>query len=327
MNQIIEPKIKLKTAVLFLVFNRLDTTKQVFEAIKQAKPPRLYIAADGARIDKNGEAEIVESVREYILNSIDWECDVKSLFRDQNLGCKYAVSSAISWFFENEEQGIILEDDVVPNLDFFYFIEDCLEKYKNDQRIMMITGTNYLGDSDLNKPYFFSEHITIWGWGTWKRAWSLYDVDMKLWRTEEAIEYFKNKYLSTYIWWHFKNTFESLESNYVDTWDIQWVFTCLYNHGLCITPRVNLISNVGVEGTHANGVTDSHFIEKENLDIRDYAEYFPEVHVYYEYDFLLHSKKTKKAARRSLIIDILKKLYIYEWLKKIKKVFKKNFGN
>ena len=113
------PKKPLETAVLFLVFNRLDTTKQVFEAIRKAKPPRLYIAADGPRESKEGEAEKVKAVREYVMSNINWDCEVKTLFRDKNLGCKYAVSGAIDWFFENEEMGIILEDDCLPSQSFF----------------------------------------------------------------------------------------------------------------------------------------------------------------------------------------------------------------
>ena len=127
-----KPPHQLNTAVLFLVFNRLKTTKQVFKAIRKAKPPRLYIAADGARIDQKDESKKVIEVREYISSNIDWECEVKTLFRERNHGCKLAVSEAIDWFFENEEMGIILEDDCLPSQSFFWFCEELLEKFKND---------------------------------------------------------------------------------------------------------------------------------------------------------------------------------------------------
>lgn len=319
------PPHPLDTAVLFLVFNRLDTTKQVFEAIRQAKPPRLYIAADGARANKQGESEKVQAVRNSIMQKIDWECEVKTLFRDENLGCKKAVSGAIDWFFENEEQGIILEDDVVPNQDFFYFVENSLDKYKDDKRVMMITGTNYLGDIGAKNPYFFSEHMTIWGWGTWKRAWALYDVDMKSWETEDAVEYFKKKYFSSYIWLHFRNTFDALNSDYMDTWDIQWVFTCIINHGLCLTPRVNLISNVGIDGTHGNGITDSHYIKRDSLDFHEYSNFKPIVKVNYSYDVSLHNLKTKKAVRRHLYRSILKRLYLLGFFKATRDIFNNAF--
>ena len=124
------PPHPLNTAVLFLVFSRLDTTKQVFESIRQAKPPRLYIAADGAREVKEGEAEKVKAVRDYITSNIDWECEVKTLFREQNFGCKMAVSGAIDWFFQNEEMGIILEDDCLPSQSFFGFVRIYLKSIK-----------------------------------------------------------------------------------------------------------------------------------------------------------------------------------------------------
>ena len=112
MSEFISSK-PLETAVLFLIFNRLETTKKVFNEIRKAKPPRLYLASDGARADRPGEYEVVESVRKYVLDNIDWDCEVKTLLRDKNLGCKYAVSGAITWFFENEEQGIITNNSYV----------------------------------------------------------------------------------------------------------------------------------------------------------------------------------------------------------------------
>jgi len=145
------PPHPLNTAVLFLVFNRPDTTKQVFEKIREAQPPRLYVAADGTREDRPGEAEKCEEVRK-IATSVDWDCEVYPLFRDENLGCKYAVSGAITWFFENEEMGIILEDDCLPSQSFFWFCEELLERYRWDMRVGLITGFNKLTDS-LGEEY------------------------------------------------------------------------------------------------------------------------------------------------------------------------------
>jgi GT2 family glycosyltransferase len=126
------PPHPLKTAVLFLIFNRPDTTKQVFAAIRKAKPPKLYVAADGPRADNPGEAEKVEQVR-LIATNIDWDCELKTLFRDENLGCGKGVSSAITWFFENEGEGIILEDDCLPSQSFFWYCEELLERYREDK--------------------------------------------------------------------------------------------------------------------------------------------------------------------------------------------------
>ncbi len=264
------PVAPLNTAVLFLIFNRLDTTQQVFESIRKAKPPRLYIAADGARALKEGESEKVEAVRDYVMTNIDWECQVMTLFRETNMGCKYAVSSAISWFFSQEEQGIILEDDCLPSQSFFWFCEELLEKYKNDQRIMMVSGTNYLLDvrDEIDGGYLFSRHFSIWGWATWRRAWNTYDVELDF-CTDEFIARRDYSYLALNgrLERFYKNCLELIRDKRVDTWDYQWVFNCIYNYGLSIVPPVNLISNLGVEGAHASGLTENNFLKTYDVDL------------------------------------------------------------
>lgn len=264
------PVAPLNTAVLFLVFNRLDTTQQVFESIRKAKPPRLYIAADGARAHKDGELEKVKAVRDYVMSNIDWDCQVTSLFRDKNIGCKYAVSSAISWFFKHEEQGIILEDDCLPSQSFFWFCEELLEKYKNDQRIMMISGTNYLLNvrGKIDGDYLFSRHFSIWGWATWRRAWDTYDVELDF-CTGEFIARGDYSYLALNggLGRAYKGYLELIRDKSVDTWDYQWVFNCIYSYGLSIVPPVNLISNLGVVGAHASGVTENNFLKTYDVDL------------------------------------------------------------
>ena len=180
----------LNIAVLFLVFNRLDNTKQVFEAIRQSKPPRLYIAADGARKVKDGEEKKVKSVRDYILSNIDWKCEVKTLFQDQNLGCKMAVSGGIDWFFENEEMGIILEDDCLPSIDFFIFCEEQLNRYKEDLRIGHICGCNFQGNIKRGESdYYYSKLTHVWGWASWRRVWQHYDINMKNFDSAKNIDF------------------------------------------------------------------------------------------------------------------------------------------
>lgn len=259
---------KLNTPVLFLVFNRLDTTKLVFEAIRKAKPHKLYIAADGPRTDRLGENENVQSVRNYILDSIDWDCDVKTLFRDQNLGCKRAISSAIDWFFSHVQEGIILEDDCVPNRSFFPFCQELLERYREDERIMMISGMNYLFNKiDMEEDYFFSRYYPIWGWATWKRAWSLYDIKMSDWPD------YASKNVLSFLYCHakfarfLKDMFQKAYLNEIDTWDIQWVYTCIVNYGLTISPKYNLVSNIGITGTHVNHATRYNFMPLKDIDV------------------------------------------------------------
>lgn len=252
-----EKNLHFSTAVLFLVFNRPDTTKQVFEQIRIAKPPRLYIASDGPRSNKFGEKDTVDSVRNYVLQNVDWECEVKTLFRDVNLGCKYAVSGAISWFFEHEEQGIILEDDCLPSTSFFSYCENMLECYKDDDKVMMISGNNFIDSDKIKQDYYFLTIPHIWGWATWRRAWDLYDVEF--FRSNS----FNNNNLPQFMisdrsFMRFWRKIFIFAHN-INTWDYQLVFTLFKHGGLCINPKYNLISNIGfgVDATHTSNQNDS----------------------------------------------------------------------
>ena len=265
-NSSFTPPHPLKTAVLFLIFKRLDTTKQVFEAIRKAKPPRLYIAADGPRENVEGEAEKVKAVRDYVMSNIDWECEVKTLFREKNLGCGRAVSSAITWFFENEEMGIILEDDTLPSQSFFWFCEELLERYKNDFRVGMISGCNFQegikrGDAD----YYFSIYNHIWGWASWASRWKNYDFFLRNIDDASFIdELFTDKKARKY----WKNIFYKMKKLEIDTWDYQWTFTLWRNKQLTIIPNVNLISNIGFgqDATHTKD-PNSKLSNMKALDI------------------------------------------------------------
>ena len=233
------------TPVLFLVFSRPDTTRRVFEAIRQVKPSRLYIAADGPRDNKLGEDLKVQEVRKYVMSNIDWECEIKTLFREKNLGCKLAVSSAIDWFFENEEEGIILEDDCLPDVSFFPFCSELLERYRHDERVMMVSGVNFLGGQRLTPySYFFSKYNYIWGWASWRRAWKHYDVNMRLW-PEFREKAFLLGILDKKEYIHWSKYFDDILSGKVDTWDAQWTFSLWTQNGLSVMPAVNLICNIG----------------------------------------------------------------------------------
>ena len=259
------------TPILFLVFNRPENTRIVFNEIKKIKPSKLYIAADGPRQDNENDKINCQEVRRIIDASIDWDCEVKKLYRDENLGCKKAVSSAITWFFENEEKGIILEDDCLPDESFFWFCSKLLEKYKYNEQIMMISGMNYLIDEKINikESYFFSKYFPIWGWATWKRAWSLYDINMKDWDELKYYKYFKNIYRNERMAIYLKTMFQETYDNKIDTWDVQWVFTCLKNDGLSIIPKYNLISNIGITGTHFNTETNVQNLLVKSLDVNN----------------------------------------------------------
>lgn len=246
------PLAPLKTPVLFLVFNRPDTTEQVFEAIRKAKPARLYVAADGPRPGRKGEIEKVAKARQ-IATAVDWSCKVKTLFRDRNLGCKYAVSGAITWFFENEEQGIILEDDCLPHPDFFTFCESLLDLYAEDERVAVITGNNFQnGHKRGNASYYFSKYNHCWGWATWRRAWQNYQGDLPFWPEWKHSNDWMKKTPDPVERHYWKNIFEMVRDNKIDSWAYPWTASVWYQGGLSATPCVNLVSNIGfsVDSTH-----------------------------------------------------------------------------
>ena len=278
----------LKTAVLFLIFNRPDTTKQVFEAIRKARPPRLYVAADGPRVEKPGEDIKVEQARR-IATQVDWDCNVKTLFRDKNMGCKNAVSGAIDWFIENEEEGIILEDDCLPSQSFFWFCEELLERYKDDERIMIVSGYNRQETWKQGKyDYFFSYFGGIWGWGSWRRAWNLYDGEMKnldCFIENNYFEFLLGKKLGNIRKMQMINVIQ----NNVDTWAFPWGFTRHLNSGLACVPSNNLVENIGFGpgATHTSG-KNRHVVKKYeiNLPTTPNAIIVPNL----EYDMLFQGK-------------------------------------
>lgn len=246
------PPAPLKTAVLFIVFNRPDTAKQVFEAIRKARPPRLYVAADGPSLNRVGEVNKVATVRA-ICTAVDWPCELKTLFRDENLGCKDGPSSAITWFFSQENQGIILEDDCLPSQSFFWFCEELLDRYVYDNRIFMISGYNKMQDwpeanSTAKSAYFYSSLGGIWGWASWQRAWQYYDKNMS--GIEElALSGFFEDLLGRSLGGVRRRQLlranKEISSGQLDTWDYQWRYIRHKHSALACVPRKSLIANIG----------------------------------------------------------------------------------
>ena len=266
----------LKTPVLYIVFKRLDMVMQSFEAIRKAKPPKLYIASDGPRKNNAEEAEKVNSVRKYIIDNIDWECTVKTRFREINAGCNINVTSAIKWFFDNEESGIIIEDDILPNLSFFYFCEELLNYYKDDERIMFISGRgdkkNEGSEEDLKIAgnYHFIKSFSVWGWASWRRVWNKFDLNCKY------LDYFLKENIAFKVIHNVESLklyFKMFNILYLtrlnkDINSVSWDFSVSYmmfiNNGLGILPNFNLLSNIGqghIEGTYSQN--EPYFIEEK----------------------------------------------------------------
>jgi hypothetical protein len=242
----------VQSPILFLVFNRPDKTSRVFEVIKAAKPSRLYISADGPRPGNTEDLRLCNVVRS-IVTAVDWPCRVKTQFNLENKGCKLAVSSAIGWFFEQEAEGIILEDDCLPAPAFFYFCDSLLEKFRNDSRIFCISGFNaQKGHQRGPASYYFSQVSNIWGWAGWRRVWKLYDAELGRYTVEDAVRFLHSNFDDPLIIREWLNIFKLLKEGKIDTWDHQFHFLTFFENGLCIVPNSNLISNIGFgpDATH-----------------------------------------------------------------------------
>ena len=245
-----------KTPILLIIFNRPSITETVFGEIKKLKPAKLFIAADGPRNNITSEKELCEKTRE-IIKKVDWPCEVKTLLHEKNLGILHGPHTAISWFFDNVEEGIILEDDCLPNQSFFSFCESLLEHYRNDERIMQISGDNFQeGIRRGVGSYYFSKFNHLWGWATWKRAWKLNDIEMR------SFPLFRDSNRIRDVWDNKKaqkgwvRTFEKAYSGQLKSWDYQWLYTFWSNSGLCILPNLNLVKNIGFgnDATHTKSI-------------------------------------------------------------------------
>lgn len=295
--------------ILLLGFNRPDTIKAVFDRIKEYKPQKLYVSIDGARNNVQDENVLVDEVRKIVKN-VNWDCDVKYRFLDENLGCGLGVSSAISWMFETEEYGIILEDDCLPSLSFFKFAEDLLEKYKDNENVFMISGNNYNEEFKFDESYTFSKIAHhIWGWATWKRAWDKFSIGKEYYKG--VIK--KGLFDSIYETPEQKKFYSKIYSNFYNkqkithTWDFQWNFIISSNLGYTIVPKYNLVTNIGLEGIHTSGTHNYHNRKVSNdFKIENHPK---EVKGNINYD-LYHFKNHWKAMykRKPFLIRIYNKI-------------------
>lgn len=299
--------------VLVLIFNRKEISVQAMQPIRAYKPHRLYIAADGPRASKSGEKDKCEQTRKAVLECVDWPCDVHTLFRDENLGCADAVNSAVSWFFEHEEFGIVCEDDIVFGQDFFRLCEELGERYRNDDRIMSI-NSQFIGDrtkSGIKESYVFSSVPTSWGWASWRRAWAKMDMSMNLYpsvpfrRYVKAYGLFRAFFMKYYYWRHDYRLISSGGS--ISSWATRWCFNVLAHNGLAIVPTYNLSLNEGFTGTDGAHYT----VDDDNLYDYVKMESLPVA--------LVHPEKVEADKRLRVIEsrDFLR-IRIYGLLKKLR---------
>ncbi len=296
----------LKVPVLFIGFNRPDVTEKTFEYVKRAKPLNLYVALDGARKDKIGERDQCKEVKKIVQN-ISWKCETHYKFNETNKGAEITVSSAINWVLQNEEYVIVLEDDIIAPLSFLKFAEEMLILYKDDNRISTVTGSNFTPiPIPHNTDYFFAKYGHSWGWGTWRRAWKGFDLNVEISEENTKKEFLKNVCNNQAEVKYYQKRFKLMRKRGAgnSTWDSISLYRNRIRNSLSIIPRVNLTSNIGVCGLHANGKTEHHF--------RSYDQNFkvikhPKGITYFKrYDIYHFSKYINK--RKSILKRVFNKI-------------------
>jgi len=248
---------RLTTPVALIIFNRPETTIRVFEEVRAAKPPKLLVVADGARAHREGEAERVEQARA-IIKQVDWDCEVLTNYSEVNLGCRGRVSSGLDWVFETVEEAIVLEDDCLPHPTFFRFCQEMLERYRHDERVGVVAGTNF--GQNLQQPYsyYFSRYLPITGWASWRRVWKHYDVTMKIFPEVRDNGVLQTLLGEPFLVKYWTKVFESAYQGHETTWDYQFIFAVWMQNMVNVISNVNLITNIGF-GADATHVIDPNF--------------------------------------------------------------------
>ena len=260
----------MKTPILLIIFNRPRLVKVMINELRKVKPTNLFIFADGPRENKSGEDIICLETRKAI-EAIDWECNIKTNFLDKNLGCKLGPITAINWFFENVEEGIILEDDCKPSKSFFTFCSTLLEKYRTNETVMHISGNNFQNGilrGDKKSSYYFSKYTHSWGWATWKKHWLKFNNSINNFKDFDESNKIKEVKIGKEAqdFW-IKNFRQTIKGT--DSWDSLWMYTVWYYEGLSILPQINLVSNIGFEqdATHTKGNDDR--LNLKSFDIEE----------------------------------------------------------
>ncbi len=244
--------------VAVFAFNRPTPLRRVLARIREARPTRLFLIADSARAGNEADAARCTEVRSILTSFVDWPCEVSQNFAAENLGCRRRISSGLDWVFEQTDQAIVLEDDCLPDTSFFPFCAEMLARFADSPEIMMISGDSFTpAIADPDASYRFSQSTQIWGWATWRRAWSHYDVEMKVWpefRDRRSLRRLVPDPRTLRFW---EEAFEAVWDGRIDTWDWQWTFACWKISGLSVLPNINLVQNIGYSGDGTHTSADS----------------------------------------------------------------------
>jgi len=307
---------EVQAPVVFIIFKRADVTAKVFKRIREVKPKFLYVIADGPRDYVDGEDKQCEETRA-LTENIDWECEVIRDYSKINLGCRKRVISGIARAFEDHERVIIVEDDCYPEVSFFQFCDELLEKYSDKQEVMNIGGFNSLEQYQTGHSYFFGKYGDLWGWATWKDRWDSVDFELREWAEDKkAIDKVfpqftddEKKIFSYY--------FDYICEGY-DTWDYQWDYYRYKRQGLSISPNKSLVTNIGFGENATNTLTFDHPL----IDIPSFPMSFPMKHpekikANLEFDKLYYEKVVKEPVEK-LTTNMIKR--------KTRGILKKVFG-
>ena len=309
-------KYRCNIPVLMVGFNRPENFSKVFEKVRDVEPQKLYIAIDGAREGIEGEKELVEATK-LVVENIDWECEIHRRYNDKNLGAEITISSALRWICEKEEYFIMLEDDIIAPVSFFKFQEEMLIKYKDHENIKLVSGDNFTPlPTPNNEDYFFSEYGHTWGWGSWKRVWHDFDLNIEIKEEHCTLDFCRtisnSEEQAKRIQRHYIRLKEQGVGNC--TWDYISSYKFKIKRMLSIVPRVNLVKNIGIFGLHANGITKNHNREyDENFTVKIHPK---EIVCWKKYD--IYHFKNHIAPKKSFVKKVLRFLQ-----KKVKSIFKK----
>ena len=249
--------------ITLITFNRPETTKRVFDVIREQKPSKLFLVSDGPRDGVVLDVERVEQTR-VILNQVDWPCEVHRLYFETNQGCGKSLPMSLDWVFQSVDSSIILEDDCLPGVDFFRFCSELLIKYKSENKIFSIGGHRNDGPDEIDgDSYFYSKYPAIWGWATWKNRWEVFDLEMKQWPMLSESNWLRNVLGQHKFELYWKRLFDKMATDH-HVWDYALFYSCWLNKKINIRSKVNLIENIGFgsDATHTKTEQERSFTRR-----------------------------------------------------------------
>lgn len=306
----------LNTPVLLITFNRPDHTCKVLEAIMAAQPKDLYVFQDGAREGNEKDLVNCPKVREVVQKLVEGtETNLHTFYSERNLGCGPGPASAITWFFDNVEQGMIFEDDCLPSPTIFAFYEELLNRYKDDERISIITGTNALSRwRSQRHDYIFAKSggMTMGCWASWRRAWKWFDWEVKSWGEQKNKEQLRRVVgEKRFAFW--KGLMDKLYANPPrDAWDYQWAYARVLHDTVSIVSTVNQMSNIGFgeESTHTPNAGDRRGYMKVFECHLALADEPLKIDKLFDWEmYQRFSRKTKKSIPLRLFLKVIDFIY------------------